>query len=61
MGGARGNMVCNHNIVAVCAVVGLAGREGMILKRTFWPFMLYGLVVGIIASLMCFVFLPNLF
>ena len=61
VGGAMGNMVCIHNIVAVCAVVGLAGREGMILKRTFWPFMLYGLVVGIIASLMCFVFLPNLF
>jgi lactate permease len=60
-GGAMGNMVCIHNIVAVCAVTGLIGREGMILKRTFWPFMLYGIVVGIIASLMCFVFLPHLF
>ena len=60
-GGAMGNMVCIHNIVAVCAVTGLIGREGMILKRTFWPFMLYGVVVGIIASLMSFVFLPNLF
>lgn len=61
VGGAMGNMVCIHNIVAVCAVVGLAGREGMILKRTFWPFMLYGVVVGIVASLMSFVFLPTLF
>ncbi len=60
-GGAMGNMICIHNIVAVCAVTGLIGREGMILKRTFWPFMLYGIVVGIIASLMCFVFLPHLF
>ena len=60
-GGAAGNMICIHNIVAVCAVTGLIGREGMILKRTFWPFVLYGIVVGIIASLMCFVFLPHLF
>jgi lactate permease len=61
VGGAMGNMVCIHNIVAVCAVTGLIGREGMILKRTFWPFLLYGVVVGIIASLMSFVFLPHLF
>jgi lactate permease len=61
VGGAMGNMVCIHNIVAVCAVTGLIGREGMILKRTFWPFLLYGIVVGIVASLMSFVFLPHLF
>ncbi|HPX61179.1 MAG TPA: L-lactate permease [Deltaproteobacteria bacterium] len=60
-GGAMGNMICIHNIVAVCAVTGLIGREGMILKRTFWPFMIYGVVVGVVASLMCFVFLKHLF
>ncbi|HCB14692.1 MAG TPA: L-lactate permease [Gammaproteobacteria bacterium] len=60
-GGAMGNMVCIHNIVAVCAVVGLSGREGIILRRTVWPFLLYGIVVGILASLMSFVFFPNLF
>lgn len=47
-GGAMGNMVCVHNIVAACAVVGLSGREGQVLKRTFLPFMLYGAVVGIV-------------
>ncbi|MEA1966637.1 MAG: L-lactate permease, partial [Thermodesulfobacteriota bacterium] len=61
VGGAMGNMVCIHNIVAVCAVVGLSGKEGVILKRTVWPFLLYGLVVGIVASLMTFVFYPTLF
>lgn len=61
VGGGMGNMICIHNIVAVCAVVGLSGMEGQILKRTVWPFLLYGLVVGIVASLMSFVFLPNLF
>ena len=48
-GGAMGNMVCIHNIVAACTVVGLVDREGEILKKTVWPFILYGLVVGIVA------------
>jgi lactate permease len=61
VGGAMGNMVCIHNIVAVCAVVGLSGQEGPILRRAVWPFLLYGLVVGIVASLMSFVFFPDLF
>jgi lactate permease len=60
-GGAMGNMVCIHNIVAACAVVGLSGMEGQILKKTIWPFMLYGAVVGIVSTLMSFVFFPNLF
>jgi lactate permease len=47
-GGAMGNMVCIHNIVACCTVVGLLNREGDILKKTFWPFLLYGIVVGIV-------------
>ena len=48
-GGGMGNMICIHNVVAVCAVVGLSGSEGMIIKKTFWPFLLYGIIVGIIA------------
>ncbi len=47
VGGAMGNMICIHNIVAVCAVLGMIGNEGPILRRTFWPFMLYGVVVCI--------------
>ncbi|MFP4672523.1 MAG: L-lactate permease [Desulfohalobiaceae bacterium] len=61
VGGGFGNMVCIHNIVAVCAVVGLSGMEGAILRKTVWPFLVYGTVVGIVASLMSFVFLPHLF
>lgn len=61
VGGGMGNMVCIHNIVAVCAVVGLSGQEGTILRRTVWPFLLYGTVVGIVTTLMCFVFFPTLF
>ncbi|MDR1379481.1 MAG: L-lactate permease [Synergistaceae bacterium] len=48
-GGAMGNMICVHNVVAVCAVVGLSNREGEIIRQTFWPFMLYGVVVGAVA------------
>ncbi len=48
VGGAMGNMICIHNIVAACAVVGLSGREGEVLRKTFWPFLLYGIVIGII-------------
>ena len=61
VGGAMGNMICIHNNVAACAVVGLSGMEGQILKRTVWPFLLYGAVVGIIASILSFVMYPTLF
>ncbi|WP_029895642.1 L-lactate permease [Desulfohalovibrio reitneri] len=61
VGGAFGNMICIHNIVAVCAVVGLSGQEGAIIRKTFWPFLLYGLVVGLMVTLMSYVFMPNLF
>lgn len=61
VGGGFGNMVCIHNIVAVCAVLGLSGKEGLILRKTFWPFVLYGLVTGIVVTLMSFVFLPQLY
>ncbi len=47
--------------MAACAVVGLSGMEGTILKRTVWPFLLYGLVVGLLATLFSFVFFPTLF
>jgi lactate permease len=61
VGGGMGNMVCIHNIVAALAVVGLSGQEGTILRRTVWPFLLYGLVVGIVATLLSYVFVPHLF
>ena len=47
-----GNMVCVHNIVAACAVVGLSGREGEVLKKTFMPFVLYGIIAGVICTLL---------
>ncbi len=61
VGGAMGNMICIHNIVAACAVTGLIGREGLILRRTFWPFLLYGIVVGTVTLLLALVFFPTLY
>ena len=61
VGGGSGNMICIHNIVAACAVVGLSGKEGLILRKTFWPFMIYTSFVGILALLFSYVFFPNVF
>lgn len=46
MGGAAGNMICVHNVVAASAVVGLAGKEGEIIRKTLIPAAIYGLLVG---------------
>ena len=43
-------MICIHNIVAVCAVLGMIGHEGTILRRTVIPFILYSIPVGLVAG-----------
>lgn len=48
VGGAMGNMVAIHNIVAVCSVLGLGNAEGEILKKTVRPMLLYGLVAALV-------------
>lgn len=48
-GAAVGNMVCPHNVVAAGATVGLAGREGEILRRTLWVTFLYAGLGGALA------------
>ena len=44
VGGAAGNMICVHNIVAASAVVGLSGREGEVIRITIRPFLYYALL-----------------
>ena len=48
VGGAAGNMICVHNVVAASAVVGLLGKEGLVIRRTLLPFVYYALLVGAI-------------
>lgn len=47
-GAAMGNMLCIHNIVAVCAVLSLHNSEGKILKMAALPALLFGLVLAAI-------------
>jgi lactate permease len=46
VGGAAGNMICVHNVVAASAVVGLLGREGVVIRMTLLPFVYYALLPG---------------
>jgi lactate permease len=48
VGGAAGNMICVHNVVAASAVVGLLGREGAVIRMTLLPFVYYALLPGAI-------------
>lgn len=52
VGGGMGNMVCIHNIVAVCSVLGITAEEGFILKRTVVPLLIYGIIVGAVGYVM---------
>ena len=61
VGGAMGDMICVHKVVAACATVGLIGLEGLIIRRTMLPMVLYGIVVGITGLLLTFLLFPGVF
>lgn len=46
VGGAAGNMICVHNVVAAAATVGLMGKEGLLVRKTIWPMLYYLFVIG---------------
>ncbi len=52
VGAAAGNMIAIHNVVAASAVVGLMGKEGVILRKTIIPTLYYVLVAGILGLLL---------
>jgi lactate permease len=39
-------MICVHNVVAASAVVGLLGKEGLVIRKTLLPFVYYALLIG---------------
>jgi lactate permease len=61
VGGAFGNMICVHNVIAACATVGLVGVEGILIKRNLIPMTVYGLVVGILGLVLIYILIPGLF
>ena len=48
IGGAAGNMICVHNVVAASATVGLTDREGEIIRQTLIPMAYYCIQGGLI-------------
>tara|TARA_Y100000310_G_scaffold340625_1_gene437114 strand:- start:2024 stop:3571 length:1548 start_codon:yes stop_codon:yes gene_type:complete len=48
VGGAIGNMIAIHNVLAAQATVGLKGQEGTIIRKTIIVSLIYGLIAGII-------------
>lgn len=48
VGGASGNIICVHNVVAASAVAGLVGQEGAVIRKTLLAFCYYALMTGAI-------------
>lgn len=47
VGAAMGNMVCISNIIAVASIVGLNNQEGVVIKKTVLPMLIYAAIIGI--------------
>lgn len=50
VGGAAGNTICVHNVVAASAVVGMWGREGVVIRKTLVVFLYYVTMAGALGS-----------
>jgi lactate permease len=61
VGGAFGVLICVFKIIAASATVGLDGKEGLLIRRTAIPMIIYGLVVGIAGFLLVYYIVPGLF
>jgi lactate permease len=60
VGGAAGNMITVHNIVAASATVGLVGREGDLIRKTILPTIYYCLFAGGLSLVAIYGFGANL-
>lgn len=61
VGGSLGNMINVQKIITACAVVGLSGVEGLIIKRNIAPMIFALLVTGIIGMILVIFVVPGLF
>ena len=50
VGGAAGNMICVHNVVAAGAVVGMMNRDGEVIRKTLVPMAYYCIQAGLIGQ-----------
>jgi lactate permease len=49
VGGAAGNMICIHNVLAVLTTVGLVGREGAVVRKNLPVALLYAVAAGVLS------------
>jgi len=61
LGGAAGNMITVHNVVAASATVGLVGREGLLISRTILPMTYYVVFAGSLGLLFAYVLFQGTF
>ncbi len=61
VGGATGNMIAVHNVVAACAVCGIIGREGFVIRRNILPSLLYTFLVGVLGMIIIYGFQAGAF
>ncbi len=46
VGGAAGNMICVHNVVAASAAAGIVGKEGVLIRKVMIPLTYYLVFAG---------------
>ena len=56
VGGAAGNMICVHNVVAALTTVGLVGSEGRVIKTNLPISLGYGILTGILTAIIVEIF-----
>ena len=61
VGGAAGNMITVHNVVAASATVGLVGEEGRLIRMTLVPMIIYLLLAGLLGMLFAQGIIPEPF
>lgn len=61
VGGAIGNLIAVHNVVAALAVVGLVGQEGRVIRLELIPLTYYATFTGLLVLLFSYVVFPGMF
>jgi lactate permease len=61
VGGAIGNLIAIHNVVAALAVVGLVGQEGRVIRLELIPLAYYATATGLLTLLFAYVVAPGAF
>jgi lactate permease len=59
VGGAIGNLIAIHNVVAALTVVGLIGEEGRVIRLELIPVLYYGVATGVLTLLLAYVVVPT--